>query len=288
MSWLTAVLALLQASSVWVVTPATPSVGDTVVLTREIVVADPGAQFQLRPFEESAFLVPLANPRVLEGPGGRSIQYTIALFRTGEQSIEMPDIELLLPGDRTDLVAGGTVVVRVASVLPTSDSLPEAQPAQGPVARTSLHVEPTLLLGLVVLVIIAGWGYHRRRPQPRPVWGTAVEEESGEEKDETPVLRWVVAGEPRAVAALTMHRLREHFADKVPGATQSLSTEECLRVIANEQPDWPLRAIDEVVQALERASFAPAVPSDVMALADEADELLRSLANGEPEALETT
>jgi hypothetical protein len=156
------------------------------------------------------------------------------------------------------------------------------------VARTSIRVEPAFLLGAAVLVIMAGWGYYRRRSQPRPVWETTGDEYSIEQEDENPVMRWVVAGEPRAVAALTMHRLREHFAEAVPRAARSLGTEECLRVIAEEQPDWPLRAIGEVVQSLERASFAPAVPSDVMALADEADELLRLLANGELEAEETS
>jgi hypothetical protein len=288
MSSLTSLLLLLQASTVWVVSPATPTVGDTVVLAREMVVAAPGAQLQLQPLEESAFLVPLVDPQVVEGPEGRSIRYTVALFRAGEQNIEMPEIELLLPDGRTESVPGGIVVVRVASVLPAGDSLPAAQPAQGPVARTSVRVEPAFLLGTAVLVIMAGWGYYRRRSQPRPVWETTGDEYSIEQEDENPVMRWVVAGEPRAVAALTMHRLREHFAEAVPRAARSLGTEECLRVIAEEQPDWPLRAIGEVVQSLERASFAPAVPSDVMALADEADELLRLLANGELEAEETS
>ncbi len=287
MSWLTGALALFQASSGWVVSPATPTVGDTIYLARELMVANAQSRVQLQPLEESPFLQPLRDPEVVDGPAGFSLRYAVALFRAGEQTIEIPEIELALPDGSTEAVPGGIVVVRVASVLPAGDSLPPPYGAQDPVARTAVHVEPAVLLGAAVLMIMVVWGYYRRRPSPRPVWGKAGSTEAPVEDGENPVLRWVVAGEPRAVAALTMHRLRDRFAELVPGATRSLGTEECLRVVAKQQPDWPIRAITDVVQSLERASFAPAVPSDVMVLSDEADELLRSLENGEAENEET-
>lgn len=37
------------------------------------------------------------------------------------------------------------------------------------------------------------------------------------------------------------------------------------------------RELGDVMRALERASFAPAIPSDVIALADEAEVLAQSL-----------
>ena len=43
------------------------------------------------------------------------------------------------------------------------------------------------------------------------------------------------------------------------------------------RPEWPLGDLADVARALERASFAPAIPSDVIALADEAHVLLGSL-----------
>ena len=43
------------------------------------------------------------------------------------------------------------------------------------------------------------------------------------------------------------------------------------------RPNWPFGELGDVMRTLERASFALAIPSDVIALADAAEVLAHSL-----------
>ena len=92
------------------------------------------------------------------------------------------------------------------------------------------------------------------------------------------MMRWVAAGEGRAVASVATARLRQRIAALVPEADRALAVEECLEVLAQKRPQWPLRDLGELMQGLERARFAPAVPGDIAILADRVDMLLQSLA----------
>jgi hypothetical protein len=78
-------------------------------------------------------------------------------------------------------------------------------------------------------------------------------------------------------------RVRRRLAALVPEAGIALDVEECMNVIRKERPDWPHRELADLLRTLERACFAPAVPSDVLAVADDVDELL-----GRLEAPQTT
>jgi hypothetical protein len=93
-----------------------------------------------------------------------------------------------------------------------------------------------------------------------------------------PVERWVAAGELRAVAAAAGETLRSTLARVAPEADRSLEAEGAIRVLERTRPDWPLRELADVLRALERATFAPAVGEDVMGVARRADALARDLA----------
>ena len=118
------------------------------------------------------------------------------------------------------------------------------------------------------------------RSHPRPAGERAEVAGAGAgagAHDQPPVMRWIAAGEHRAVATVTMYRVRDRVAQLVPQAGQSLHIEEWLNVLRTHRPHWPLRELGDVMRTLERASFAPAIPSDVIALADEAEVLVQSL-----------
>jgi hypothetical protein len=84
------------------------------------------------------------------------------------------------------------------------------------------------------------------------------------------------------VSAVT-DRLRDRIEREIPEAGRQLSTEECIAVIDEQRREWPVREIEEALNALDRARFAPALPSDVVVLAEQVDELMAGLARGPAE-----
>jgi hypothetical protein len=258
-------LVLMQ---VWSVVPAQVTIGDTVVLERDIEVADPGARLQLTPIEPSPLMEPLAPPRIIGGAGGFVARYVVAMFEPGSHEVRMPDPELVYPDGRVETRVGGAAYVTVTSVLPDSDSLPPPKESREPVPRYVAQPVLAMLLVSGVLALSIAWGLVRRRPARRPAWAAAEVEEP-----EVAVSRWIAAGEPRAVATFTAHRIREATRRRIPEANPSLDLETWLRVVQTHRPDWPLRELSEIMRALERACFAPAIPSDVIALADDASVL---------------
>jgi hypothetical protein len=101
----------------WTISPGVATVGDTVHLTRR-VVAEPGVQAVAQPLISSLAVEPLANPAVGYTEGAILVRYTVAFFEAGEQSLLMPDIELMYGDGRVETISGDTVLVRISSVLP--------------------------------------------------------------------------------------------------------------------------------------------------------------------------
>ena len=278
MTWLLGCCLMMQAV-VWEATPDVVTVGDTVWLERGLVVTDPSAQVRLGTLEASELLEPLGVPVVVNGPNGLVARYTIALFEPGDQTIELPDVQLVYDDGRVDMLVGGAAFVRVVSVLPAEDSLPPPRASRNPVSQPMSRALPATLLVVLALVLTVGWGIQRRHPRTRPAWTlTQIAPE------EVPLSRWIAAGEPRAVATVTMNRLRREILQYVPDAGPSLELDKWLEAVRASRPTWPLGDLTAVTHALERASFAPAIPSDVIALADEAHVLLDSLADLEAAA----
>ena len=262
---------------VWSVAPTPSTIGDTVVLEREIAVADPTASLRLAPIEGSLLVEPLAGPEAITASDGFIVRYVVALFETGDHTIPMPDIELVYPTGRLETRVGGEAFVTVLSVLPQGESLPAPRASREPIPRNVLRTAPAILLVMGVVALTVGWGLVRRRSRLRPVWAGVGK--GGE--DASPVSRWIAAGEPRAVATVTTHEVRVRVQQYVPEAEPSLDLEDWLHTVEAHRPDWPLRELSEVMQALERASFAPAIPSDVIALTDEAQVIVQTIEESE-------
>ena len=50
-----------------------------------------------------------------------------------------------------------------------------------------------------------------------------------------------------------------------------------LDAVQAERPDWPVRELEDVLEALERARFAPLAGDDAAELVDRADQLVERL-----------
>jgi hypothetical protein len=261
--------------SAWTVTPAVATVGDTVQLTRRIAAA-PGVHPRAQPLVSSSLIEPLASPVVGYAEGAVLVRYTLAFFDSGVHALPMPDIELSFGDGRVERVFGDTARVSITSVLPAdADAPPNLAPSAAPIARQPRRPWVVMLpLGIVALLLVA-WSLLRRRVSQRPVWRSG-----GGRSVYAPVEQWVRAGELRAVVSAVTDRLRDRIERDLPEAGRQLSTEECMAVVEEHRPDWPVRDIMGTLTALDRARFAPALPSDVVVLAEQVDELMAVMSRG--------
>lgn len=262
-------LAALQASG-WVVSPQTATVGDTVWLTRRLAMPA-GIEAQVSPLGDAANVESLVPPKWWYTEGTLVVQYTVALFATGTQAVAIPDAELLYPDGRVEALVGDTAWVNVVSVLPEG-SPPHPAPSLAPIVRTRTRPQPVVGLVGGVAVALLLWGLARRRTRSRPAPDQVVLDHP-----EPPVDRWLAAGETRAVAAVTADRLRHHIAQRLDSAGRHLDTEECIAALESADDDLPVRALAQVLRSLERASFAPAAPLDVVEAVTRAEELGEAL-----------
>src|SRR5437762_2638469 len=187
-------VALGQGS--WTATPASPTVGDTVWLERQIPVP---AGWRVRPgkLDATERVEPLADPSVRRAPQGWLVRYPIVAWAPGPHALTLPPVWRLAPDGRADSVAGGVANFFVQSVIPDTIRGPQPRGALAPVRlarRSALPPAAALLLASGGLALGLGW---RRRaplavPAPRRV---ALEPEVAD-------ARWLAAGEPKAVAAL--------------------------------------------------------------------------------------
>jgi hypothetical protein len=256
----------LQAA-VWAAHPAAPTVGDTVVLERLVPTAT-GALGRTRPLEASDQLEPLGAPAITPAPGGILVRHAVALFAPGTHTISMPAIEVLHPDGTVEAIVGDTAVVVVAAVVPDSLRDPRPMPSQAPIARPPRDVRRALLPGALVLLALAAWLAWRRRA-PRTA-GAAVPAAT---PAELPLMRWLAAGERRAVATVAAHRLRGAVAAVVPASAAMTDTDAWESVVGAAQPGWPVAELADTLRALERARFAPLAGHDLAELVDRTDVL---------------
>jgi hypothetical protein len=277
---LSAVLMLSIQSLVWTISPPTATVGDTVRISRR-VVAGPDARFSVLPLVPTDVYVPLSSPVAAYSEGAVVVRYQLAFFETGDHPVLMPDLELNYPDGRTHVFPGDTALVHIGSILPAEDDEPPLRPSLGPVARTQRSLTPTWAILSVLIVCLVSWAVWRRRVGDRPVWARVVVE-----PPEVPLQQWIMAGESKAAVGVIADRLRDAIERLIPSAGRQLSTRECLTVIQESRPGWPIRDIEGVLRSLDRAQYAPAVPNDVALLVDQVEALLRVIHEPVGEAAE--
>jgi hypothetical protein len=268
-SLLLAVAITLQASS-WAVTPARPTVGDTVRVVRRIA-APPGAEVRLAPLAETEAVVPLEGPGWRDAGGEVIVTYTVAVFRPGATEVRMPAITILPPDGRALVLADEAVAITVRPVLPP-DSVPAPRPSLAPIGRRVRHMLPVAVLLLPTLALVGAWGAFRRHASPRP----APEAPTGATA-EPPLDRWLAAGESRAVAGVAARRLRAAVLRRAPGVPSNLETERLLAALEATRADAPVREIADLLRALDRARFAPAAPAAIADVVDGAERLVAEL-----------
>ena len=265
---------------VWTVSPSGVTVGDTVRVTRRIV-ADPDVRPSAPPLARSTAVEPLAPPVVAYSEGAVVIRYTLAFFETGRLVVAMPDIELLHANGTVEFISGDSVRVDIRTVLPSGDSLPAPIGFVSPIAIETRTITPLIILLAMTLLFLGIWVYQRSRIQPRPGWESATVDAT-----ELPIMEWIRAGESRAVVSALADRLRLAVEVALPDATRGLSTDKCIEVIRQSDLAGPGREVEDLLRSLDRARFAPAVPTDVALLVEQVDDVVALLSDQEIEESE--
>jgi len=256
----------------WASAPANPTVGDTIWVERTVTVP-PGWQVRAGKLDATEDVEALVDPAVLRTAGGWLVRYAVVAWKPGTHKLTLPRVWLLAPDGRADSSAAGTTTFRVASVIPDSLLRPSPQGLLAPLrAAHENPLPPVLAASLAVALLVAGVARRRRAPRVLdPAPQVPVERE-------VPDTRWLAAGEPKAVAARAIWRVRAALARAVPAAHDALDTAECLAVVEQARPDAPLRELRELLEQLDRVAFASAHGTDVAALSAMARRLGRDLA----------
>ncbi len=252
--------------------PARPTVGDTIWLARDVALPS-GWRVRVGKLAATEAIEPLRDPVVERTATGWRVRVPVVAWVPGTHRVALPPVWRLAPDGHADSTAGGASSVTVASVLPDTLAHPEPEAQLAPLRRARRNpLPPIAALCVAVALLAAAIGWRRRPPRaPAPPAPAPPE-------PDVPDARWLATGEPKAVATRASWRLRAALAQSVPAAHLALSTAECLAVLKQARPSPPLREVREVLEQLERAAFAPAQGSDVIALATMARRLARDLA----------
>lgn len=255
---------------------AGPTVGDTIWLTRTVVVPA-GAEVRPAPWEPTAPVGLLGSPIVRRSGDSVTVAYPAVSWAAGRHEVEVPGPVVIRPDGRTDSVPPAVQAFVVASVLPSGarvDSLP-VQPEAGIVEqRITSPWPPLAALGVVALLFapIAWWWRRRGPPMPEGPAGSAPVA--------LPLAEWGEDGEQRAVAAVAALELRRALLKQLPGVPAGVVTSRLVRIVAEQRPAWPTEEIATVLRALEAAEFAAAPGAAVVELADRAAQLAARVEGG--------
>ena len=258
-------------TATWIASPPAPTVGDTIWLERSLTVPS-GFQVRAGKLDATEAIEPLADPAVVRSAGGWVVRYAVVAWRPGAHKLTLPPLWLLGPDGRADSTAGGTTSFRVTAVIPDSLRAPSPQGLLAPLRGAHRNSLPPLAaLALAAGLLAAGVAARRRGPRALEP-GPPVPLER-----EVPDTRWLAAGEPKAVAARAIWRLRAALARAVPEAHPALDTAECLAAVERARPQAPLRELRDLLEQLDRVAFASAHGTDVAALSAMARRLAREL-----------
>ena len=265
-------LLLLQAT--------TPSVGDTVWLSRTIPVPA-GYAVRATDWEPADPIELLGRGRVIMTGDSARISYPVVLWRPGQHTVDLPGPLLLGPGGTVDSLAALRVSVEVRSVLPPAppDSSLAPQPRAGLVSRTVVSLAPLALLWLLAVILLLPLHlWWRRRGKPARATPPVMRPDALE----VPLARWADAGEYRAVANVAAARLRGAVEQRVASAHAGLDTERVLAEIAAARPQWPLQELSDLLRELDDVRFGVVPSSEALRLSratmEMRDRLLRDAA----------
>lgn len=256
--------------SVWRTVPSFPTVGDTVWIESRFPLP---AGWRVRPgrVEAGQEVEPLGDPVVVRDGDAWLVRYPITAWTPGAHTLTMPPVWRLGPDAQADSVIGGTVSFGVGSVIPDSVRRPAPRPALDPLRATRRDVLPLVIAVVGSLAALVAWLWWRRRP-PRAAPGASRAGTTSEVAD----VRWIEAGEARAVAARATGRLRAALAARVPEAHVGLSTAECLAATQRARPGIH-QELATILSGLDQAAFANRPKIDVVRLADQARALAGAL-----------
>ena len=257
-----------------------PTVGDTIWLTRTIAVPS-GYAVRAADWDPPEPIELLGRPTVTAAGDSVEIAYPVVAWRPGHHQLDLPGPLLLGPGGNVDSLRGERLRLDIASVLPAVpiDSYLPPQPRAALVDRQVATFGPVAALWAVALVLLLPLHvWWRRRGKPTRVQPPAIPAAALE----PPLERWADAGEYRAVATVSMARLRAAVADRIASAHPGLDTERVLAEIAAVRPQWPLEELGDLLRALDDARFGVSPAPDALELSrstmDLRDRLLRAAA----------
>jgi len=263
-------LLMLQTDG-WSVSPARPTVGDTIRVERTIETPA-GWRVRAGKLDQYGDVEQLGEPSIVARPGGWTVRYLIVGWKAGSATVAMPALWRLGPDGSTDSLPGGTVTLRLASVIPDTLAAPQPQPSLGILRLGRGSAIPVIAAVVVSIGLLFGLIAWRRRASRRVADDLALARDA-----EVPDQRWLAAGEPKAVAARAAQRLRHALARAIPAAHVALSTTEVLAAVERARPDAPLRDLRDLLHALDQVAFATAHGVDVAPLAARARTLAREL-----------
>jgi hypothetical protein len=255
----------------WSVSPAGPTVGDTIRVERTIE-APPGWRVRAGKLDQSGDAEQLGEPSIVARPTGWTVRYLLVGWKAGSATIAMPSLWRLGPDGSTDSLPGGTVMLRIASVIPDTVTAPQPQPSLGILRLGRPSAIPVIVAVALSVGLFFGLTAWRRRASPLGAHDLTPASDA-----EIPDQRWLAAGEPKAVAARAAQRLRHALARAIPDAHAALSTTEVLAAVERARPDAPLRDLRDLLHALDQVAFATAHGVDVAPLAARARALARDL-----------
>lgn len=253
-------VALLQPGA-WRVAPARPTVGDTIWIER-LVPATAGAIVRAAPWEAGGGPVEaLSAPAVVREPGGRvRVRYAVVAWEPGAHRLEAPAVWRVAADGTSDSLPDATVTILVASVLPRDSTAPRG--ARQPMVRTARNpVPPAIGLLAALGTLGALWWWRRRKPREEPA--------ASDTRVEALPPAASRVGDPRLDAARLAARLRAVIAAREEAAHPRLTDAECLAVLSERRPEWPLDELRQLLRRLETARFAPLVSHDATALVEE-------------------
>jgi len=263
-------------AAAWTITPASPTVGDTIRLERTFTLP---AGWRVRPgrLEASEQVEPLEDARVVASGSDWVVRYTVVAWAPGVLHVAVPPVWRLGARGEADSVPGGTAAFTVASVIPDSVRAPQPKPALTPIRAEQRGFFPLFVALLLSGSSLAAAIWWRRRPAralhaaPAPRAAAAISDE-----------RWLQIGEPKAVAARAAGMLRTVIARVIPEAHGGLSTAECLVVARKRRPAPQFAQLEIVLGALDTVAFGSGAPVDVATLAQRARLLAQELKPPEP------